>query len=191
MQPHVWSCGEACASEGGGGEDQDKRIMVFKTWSIQMISVCRISRRWRPSASTSALHGHPVLVDQFCHFLKKKKKLLQLCSQGDWSPQDASPCRLSHESGATMLNHLRERSRSLFPTYSRTPAAKEPVDLTNTCVKPWSSMQVRIFFVCVCLSTFHRFHCTFLRKIKFCDLQIRCIFRNRQQFPIIVFFSSG
>ncbi|XP_075885390.1 potassium voltage-gated channel subfamily V member 2 [Nelusetta ayraudi] len=40
-----------------------------------------------------------------------------------------------------MLNHLRERSRSLFPSYSRTAAAKEPVDLTNTCVKPWSSMQ--------------------------------------------------
>lgn len=54
-------------------------------------------------------------------------------------------------STATMLTHLRARSRSLFPSYKpggRPQAVKEYVDVSNTCVKPWSSMQVRqrIFF---------------------------------------------
>lgn len=67
-------------------------------------------------------------------------------------------------SAVTMLTRLGARSRSLFPSYkpgSRTQAVKEYVDLTNTCVKPWSSMQVRPFifswvfiFTCSSLSEF-------------------------------------
>ncbi len=94
-----------------------------------------------------------------------------VCLRCRWclSCQDVSPCKLidfrfKHtHSAETMLNHLRARSRSLFPSYkpgSRTQAVKEPVDcldFTNTCVKPWSSMQVRRFsfscFMCLFFSS--------------------------------------
>lgn len=154
--------GSCCQWEEGA--DQDKRIIVFKTLSIQII--CQPHQTTTPtshfsSACVSWMFVRPCFLPQFVGNLTRGRQC--------WCPQDVSPHK-TQKSATTMLNHLRERSRSLFPSYkpgSRTPAVKEYVDLTNTCVKPWSSMQVGIIsFIHISCAIF-LFHCLLLAKLSF------------------------
>lgn len=88
----------------GRGADQDKRITLFKTWSIQMISVCRIRRR-RPSAPPSPPPVRPTIPDPFS-LVVPREAVLQRCSEADWWPTvrmplcRVQPCWTSWESAA-------------------------------------------------------------------------------------------
>lgn len=157
--------GSCCQREEGA--DQDKRIIVFKTLSIQIIC--------QPHQTTTPTSAACVSAECLSDLAFLLQFVANLTRGGQcWCPQDVSPHR-TQKSATTMLNHLRERSRSLFPSYkpgSRTPAVKEYVDLTNTCVKPWSSMQVGIksFIHISCAIFFVPLPITC--KIKFYNLQM-------------------
>ena len=104
----------------------------------------------------------PHVQDPSCVWYGVFERVMVLELSGYLSIQVDWMSRLWTDRVATMLSHLRARSRSLFHSYkpgSRTQAVTEPadyVDLTKIFIKPWSSMQVRhlIYSSFICLSFF-------------------------------------